>query len=296
MTWPAAEVFIHQGLVRDLVDTQFPQFEGLELTSIAEGFDNSLWRLGDNLVVRLPRRQMAVEPLENELRWLDAVAGHVSLRTPLPLRRGAPSERYAWPWLIGSWIDGVAGDELDLDACTGSANALASFERELHVVAPEDAPHNPYRSVTLFERTAAFEERLHDVARVVDVSTTRRLFQRGANAPRWSEPPRWIHGDLHPGNTVYRDGALVGVTDFGDLCAGDPATDLAGALLSLPFAALEQFFATYGLDDEATLRRTVGWATYFGVFMVSLGLASRLTYRAVGERALANAALVASHF
>ena len=275
---------------------QFPQFDDLALTQVAEGFDNSLWRLGDELVVRLPRRQMAVEPLENELRWLPTMASHVSLRTPLPLLAGAPSDRYNWPWLIGTWIEGVAGDEADLGRANSSAAPLATFVRELHTVAPSDAPHNPYRSVSLFERTAAFEERLHEVARSVDVSAARRLFERGATAPRWSGPALWIHGDLHPGNTVYRDGELVGVTDFGDLCAGDPSTDLAGALLALPFASLGTFFATYGLSDEATLQRTIGWATYFGVFMVSLGLTSRPSYLSVGERALANAALVANSF
>lgn len=81
----------------------------------------------------------------------------------------------------------------------------------------------------------------------------------------------------------------MGVVDFGDLCAGDPATDLAGGLMSLPFEHLDAFFSTYGTLDEATVRRSVGWALLFGVMMVSLGLHERHSYLDVGRRALANA-------
>jgi aminoglycoside phosphotransferase (APT) family kinase protein len=99
----------------------------------------------------------------------------------------------------------------------------------------------------------------------------------------------WLHGDLHPGNLIYRDGHLVGVVDFGDLCAGDPATDLAGALLTLPYDALQTFFAAYGSTDDATIARTIGWAVVFGTMMVGLGRTSRPRYARVGRRALENA-------
>jgi len=106
-----AEVKIDANLVATLLHSQFPNFDGVECYEVAEGFDNSLWRLGPDLVIRLPRRELAVTPLENELRWLPEVARHVSLRTPLPLLAGAPSDAFPWPWSISSWIDGVPGDE-----------------------------------------------------------------------------------------------------------------------------------------------------------------------------------------
>jgi aminoglycoside phosphotransferase (APT) family kinase protein len=85
----------------------------------------------------------------------------------------------------------------------------------------------------------------------------------------------------------------VGVVDFGDLGAGDPATDLAGALMSLPFDALEMFFTTYGASDAATMWRTIGWALHFGAMMTWLGLSSRPTYLDVGLNSLDNAARLA---
>ena len=96
-------------------------------------------------------------------------------------------------------------------------------------------------------------------------------FSEPALPRRGASPLVWLHGDLHPGNLVYRDGRLVGVVDFGDVCAGDPATDLAGALLTLPYDALETFFAAYGVTDDAMLARTVGWAVVFGTMMIGLG-------------------------
>jgi aminoglycoside phosphotransferase (APT) family kinase protein len=51
----------------------------------------------------------------------------------------------------------------------------------------------------------------------------------------WDGPPIWLHGDLHPFNLVVNQGRLSAVIDFGDLCAGDPATDLAVAWMLFPW-------------------------------------------------------------
>ncbi|MHB8378495.1 MAG: aminoglycoside phosphotransferase family protein [Acidimicrobiales bacterium] len=289
MSWPTADVTIDAKLVHVLLRSQFPHLSELDCHPVAEGFDNSLWRLGDNLVIRIPRRAAAVELTKNELRWLPVVARHVSVRTPLPLLAGAPCDVFPWPWSITSWIEGVAGDEVDLDGNGPSARALATFLRELHVDAPFDAPRNPVRGVALSTRSRAFTDRLKQVSGVVDDESLFELWKECVVVPPWSSSPRWLHGDFHPANTLYRNGELVGVIDFGDLCAGDPATDLAGGLMSLPLHALDDFFGAYGFVDGATLQRTIGWAVLFGVFMVALGVESRPSYLHVGQRTLANA-------
>lgn len=294
MTWPAAEVSIDEALVRTLIESQFPQLADLSCHRVSEGFDNALWRLGSDLVVRLPRREIAVGLLEHELRWLPTIAGHVTLQTPLPHMAGMASQHFAWPWLIAHWIDGVPGDDLSGDDRRSSAVALATFLREIHVVAPPDAPLNPFRGGPLRERSATLETRLLDISDIVDVPTLRQLWAACLAAPPWTAPPLWLHGDMHPGNALYRDKELVGIVDFGDLCAGDPASDLAGGLMSLPFEALDEFFDAYGVIDTATMWRTIGWATHFGVLFTSLGVASRSSYLPVGELSLDNAARLAA--
>jgi aminoglycoside phosphotransferase (APT) family kinase protein len=54
-------------------------------------------------------------------------------------------------------------------------------------------------------------------------------WERASAAPTWDDPGWWIHGDLHPGNLVVDGPALSGIIDWGDLAAGDPATDLSVA-------------------------------------------------------------------
>jgi aminoglycoside phosphotransferase (APT) family kinase protein len=105
---------------------------------------------------------------------------------------------------------------------------------------------------------------------------------------------QWIHGDPHPANLIFRDDVLVGVIDFGDLCAGDPATDVAGALLALPRASIDDFFRTYGAIDDATVTRTLGWAVHFGLMFMLLGQSDEPTYRRIGQRAIDNAIAFAS--
>jgi len=287
-------MLVDESLVRDLVREQFPEIGERECWHIGEGFDNFLWRLGDDLVVRLPRRAAAVAAIENEIAWLNHLALGLSLRTPAPLLRGSPSERFAWPWLIGHWIDGEPGDEMDLVVDDLAARTMATFLGELHRVAPSGAPLNPWRSVSLVQRSADAEQRIWELGGEVDIDETLQLWRRACAAPPWPHAPRWIHGDFHPGNMIFREAELVGVVDFGDLCAGDPATDLAGGLLTLPFAHLDAFFSSYGAVDESTQWRSIGWAVLLGLMMVSLGLTERASYLDVGRRALANASCLAA--
>ncbi len=275
--------------MRALFTEQFPELTDLPIRRLGEGFDNHLYQLGDRLVARVPRRARGVEPLENELRFLAQAASHVTLLTPLPILPGAPSPNYEWPWMIASFIEGVSGNEVDDDALFGSASALASFLRELHVRAPDDAPMNPWRSVPLAQRALDLDTRLGALRSDLDTALASALFARACAVPSRDAPATWLHGDMHPGNLIYRDRHLVGVVDFGDLCAGDPATDLAGGLLTLPYDALETFFGDYGVDDDATLARTIGWTIVFATMMISLGRESHPAYMRVGRRALGNA-------
>ncbi|MGC2176218.1 MAG: phosphotransferase [Acidimicrobiales bacterium] len=294
MTWPDAEVLVDEALVREMLSDQFPELAGLPLRVAGEGFDNFLFRLGELHAVRLPRRARGVEPLENELRWLAVAASDVALATPLPVLAGSPCAHYTWPWMITSWIEGVSGDEVDDDWLCGCASALATFLRELHVTAPDGAPVNPWRSVPLAQRASDLESRLEQLGGEIDTTNAWSLFEwASVSTPRCSAPT-WLHGDVHPGNLVFREQQLVGIVDFGDLCAGDPATDLAGALLTLPYDELASFFNAYGINDDSTLARTIGWAVLFGTMMVGLGRASRPRYMRVGQRALANATRFAS--
>lgn len=275
--------------MRDLLQRQHPEFAEYEIREVSAGFDNTIWRLGDDYVVRIPRRAVGAVLMEHELRWLPVLSERLPLSIPVPLRSGMPSPQFAWPWSISRWIEGSPGNTVPESTLQNAAQPLGGFLRALHVEAPSDAPLNEFRGVALSRHETAFLTRLNDVGTEVERDGVLDIWRGALSAPLWSENNVWIHGDLHPANTIFEGNALVGVIDFGDLCGGDPATDLAGALLSLPFAAIERFFDAYGHVDLATQWRTLGWAVHFGLMFSLLGRNGEESYGPIGHRALDNA-------
>ena len=132
------------------------------------------------------------------------------------------------------------------------------------------------RGVPLRALTHHFDELFQAVASRVS-EDVRDVWNEAVAAPDWEGPPVWLHGDLHPANVVVSDGTLSGVIDFGELCAGDPATDLAAAWLLLPAGADSRFFDAYAYayanTDEAMMRRARGWAVLRGLSLVGIGQA-----------------------
>jgi aminoglycoside phosphotransferase (APT) family kinase protein len=64
---------------------------------------------------------------------------------------------------------------------------------------------------------------------------------------------------------------LAGVLDFGELCAGDPATDLSAAWILLPAGSAHQFFDLYAHADSATIARARAWAVMRGLNLLYIG-------------------------
>ncbi|HVB19500.1 MAG TPA: aminoglycoside phosphotransferase family protein [Acidimicrobiales bacterium] len=279
MTWPLAEQVMTTSAVRRLLRAQYPSLADRPLRRVGEGFDNVQWRLGDDLVVRLPRRTLAVPLLANELRWLDEITSEVRLETPAPLFEGRADENFPWPWTIGHWIEGRAGDRVGLNTRARCVEPFVELLRDLHRRAPHDAPHNRVRRGALEDRDEAISERLNLLGG--DQGAWRALWDWACTAPS-VEMPTWIHGDLHPGNLIFRGGSLVGVIDFGDLCQGDPATDLAGTLLLFPLGATRRAFELYQ-PEPSMLRRSIGWAMLFSSMFLSLGQTARPSYQRLGE-------------
>ena len=285
MPWPAAEVEVDETLVRRLLQGQHPDLAGRHLSFLGEGFDNSLWRLGSELLVRLPRRSVAVELIVKEQRWLPVLAPRLPVRIPVPIRIGVASSSYPWPWSIVDWIEGEPADAAAIDQPRVGAQ-LGGFLKSLHADAPPDAPFNEWRSVPLRDRNDVFEERVALLGRRIDSTRLRGLWERAVAAAPHPGPPTWIHGDLHPDNVIIRGGTVSAVLDFGDLCAGDPATDMASAWLLLDKDARETLFSVYGSSDGSLHVRAAGWATLFALMLLELGVAGRVGYETIGANAL----------
>lgn len=289
---PPAEVDLTTDLVRALLADQHPDLAALPLRLAAHGWDNATFRLGDDLAVRLPRRQLAAHLVEHEQRWLPTLADLCPVPVPAPVRVGRPSPQFGWSWSVVPWVTGAPAATQPVADRTPWAPALAEALDALHVPAPAGAPVNPFRGGALAGRATAFRERLaagHLDAAAQAASATgtpaadgrRRLetlWRDTLAAPAWPGPPVWLHGDPHPANLVVSDDRLAGLLDFGDLTAGDPACDLATAWLTFDTGGRTAFQARVdaladarGPLDPGRWRRAAGWALIMASALVTHG-------------------------
>lgn len=262
---PAAEIAIDEALVRSLVDSE--HMPGLPLTHTDEGWDCSIWRLGTDLAVRIPRRALAAPLVVNEQRWLPGIAERLAptgIAIPAPIVTGEPTADFPWPWSIVPWIDGMPGLAVPRAERAHWAASLAGALEALHTAAPADHPINPFRGVPLVERADAVAERLamlEPAPGAARLAPLKRAWDEGVVAEPWTGPPVWIHGDLHPGNLIADGARLVGIIDFGDIAAGDPAYDLAVAWLAFDAPGRAAFIAACGTRvAPATWVRARAWA------------------------------------
>ena len=290
---PAAEVVIDVDLVQALLEDQHPDLlvdrPAASVRPLAHGWDNESFRLGDDLVVRLPRRELAADLVRNEQAWLAVAARDVSLQVPVPLRSGAPGRGYPWEWSVLPWIDGDTWEAAPPVDPEVAADVLGSALAALHRPAPADAPRNPYRGIPLGDRRDLLVKALgvpgspgvpdspswlgspSSLDPIGDLADARRIVQRFddlAAVDGWGSDPVWLHGDLHPLNIVVNGGEVAGLIDFGDICAGDPATDLAVAWMLFGPGESERFRAAAGAGhpvDADTWARARGWALALGV-------------------------------
>lgn len=282
---PAAEVDVDTDLARALLRDQHPDLARLPLTLVEAGWDNTMVRIGDEWVMRLPRRALAAGLTAHEQRWLPDLAPRLPLPVPAPVRTGRPGHGYPWNWSVLPWLPGEPADLAPLDPA--AATVLSGFLRSLHQPAPAQAPRNPFRGVPLEHRSSLVGERLrrlHGRHPAVDERIL-ALWQAALTAAP-AERTGWIHGDLHARNVLVVDGAISAVIDWGDVCAGDPATDLASVWMLLEDPGARQTARDDYPADPATWRRARGWAVSFGAVLLETGLADNPRNAALGERIL----------
>lgn len=267
---PAADVAVDEALVRALLAAQHPDLAELPLRHAAGGWDNEMWRLGADLAVRLPRRAQAAPLAAHEHRWLPVLAPRLRVAVPVPVRVGRPTDTYPYPWSVVPWLPGTPAWRTPTTARRAWAADLADALADLHAPSEPGAPHNPVRGVPLADRDAVVRERLagpgHDGA-----AHLAALWADALGADTWTGPPSWLHGDPHPANLLVDGDRLTGLADFGDLAAGDPATDLATAWLTFDAVGRAAFRARLherGAVDDATWRRARGWAVVMTTAML----------------------------
>jgi aminoglycoside phosphotransferase (APT) family kinase protein len=253
-------------LVQRLVAEQCPQWAERPVTALpddVEGTDNVLFRLGDELVVRMPKIHWAQDQAESDARWLPRLSPHLPAAVPVPVHVGRPSSGYPWVWSVVPWVIGSTPPRLGVDDVR-LAQDLAAFALTLHALDATGGPTKPpgSRGTPLVHADAGARaglERLRAHDDGIDLAAAERAWELCVSAPDWAGDPVWIHGDLQPGNLVVDDGRLVAVIDWGALGVGDPAPDVAAALWTFTGEARDAYREAV-CPDDATWLRACGWA------------------------------------
>ncbi|MHA4775911.1 aminoglycoside phosphotransferase family protein [Streptomyces sp. MSC1_001] len=261
------ELDIDTALVERLVARRFPAWAGLPLRPVpSAGTDNAMFRLGDDLVVRLPRVPYARGQVEKEQRWLPLLAPHLPLDVPVPVGRAEESPDFPMPWSVYRWLDGDDTYDVPLTDLAHAAVELGRFGAALRTVDASDGPPS-FRGgpVTSWEN-GNLPGAVGDLGAegLIDAELATAAWDSVLRLPQWDGAPVWVHGDLLPGNLLGRDGRLSAVIDFGGLGTGDPACDMMPAWTVLTAGTRPLFREAARADDE-TWARGRGWALAWGL-------------------------------
>jgi aminoglycoside phosphotransferase (APT) family kinase protein len=254
------EADVDEALVRRLLDAQMPDLASRGLSIVEPwGTDNAVWRLGDDLVVRLPRVEGARGQVDKENRWLPVIAPHLTVTVPEPVAVGEPAFGYPYRWAVHRWIDGQTAAMEAMRDPAEFALDVANVVRELRTVPTVEAPPPRHRARPLVDYDEPTREAIAGAAHLIDADAALAVWDDALSAPPYDGPAVWVHGDLE-GNCLVRDGRLSGIVDWNSACLGDPAIDIQ--VVWSPLFADESraaFLDALGVDD-ATIRRSKGAA------------------------------------
>ncbi|MEX1255219.1 MAG: aminoglycoside phosphotransferase family protein [Dehalococcoidia bacterium] len=261
------EVDIDESLVRGLLAAQFPQWADLPIEPVpSAGTVNAIFRLGDDMVVRLPRVHRWAAALEKEYHWLPKLAPHLPLRVPEPLAKGSPGEGYPFSWAIYRWIDGQPYADDLVDDERQAAKDLARFVVELRRIDIDSmAPRGgrkPLRELDAITRAA-----IESARDIIDSDAATAAWERALEAPVWDGTPVWIHTDLLRPNLFVDGGRLCAVIDFGGVGVGDPATDVIAAWSVFGNTGRWRFRGALEVDD-GTWNRARGFALHQAAMII----------------------------
>lgn len=231
---------------------------------VPNGWDNRTFRLGQEMLVRLPSAGAYAAQVEKEQKWLPRLASQLLLAIPEPIALGNPSAEYPWAWSVYRWLEGEVATRERVQDFTAFATDLANFLNALQQVDAGDTPlpgrHNFFRGGSLLVYDAEVEQALHTLKYQVDVPAAQEVWQKALQS-NWEAKPVWVHGDVSPTNLLVQDGKLSAVIDLGCCGVGDPACDLTMAWTFFTGESRDAF-KTYVHADAETWARARGWGLW----------------------------------
>lgn len=280
------ELHIDDAMVRSLVARDLPEHALKPLSKLrASGSTNTLYRLGPDLLVRLPRQPGGGAGIIKEARWTPLLAENLPVAVPQVVAVGGPGFGYPEQWSVTRWLEGEhpvraePGVEAGVEAAAGRSALAEDLANVIGALRALEVPADPgpelrwYRGSALAGFDSAVRTYIDQCRTLdgldVDLEKAEALWEEALSLPGAQEagPDRWYHGDLVAENLLVANGRLVAVLDLGAVSVGDPTVDLHGAweVLDEPSRAL--FAAKLGVTEDEWLR---GRAWALGVALGAL--------------------------
>jgi aminoglycoside phosphotransferase (APT) family kinase protein len=254
------EIEIDEALVRSLVAAQFPALSDRPLTRVDPwGTDNAIWRLGEDLVLRLPRVFWATSQVQHEALWLPRLAPHLPISIPTPVAIGQPGLGYPFPWSMHKWLPGTGASLGQMRDPIRFALDLAAVIKAFEAVPTDGAPPAVNRARSVRDYDDAARAAIASTRGLIDTDRATEIWEDAMAASPHQGGAVWVHGDIE-GNCLLTDGRLSGIVDWGSACVGDPAVDIQVVWSGL-FTEASRLALLEALEvDDATLARSRGAA------------------------------------
>ena len=273
---PEPDFRFNSDLVCRLIDDQYPILRERDPERVGAGYDVEVWRISNDLVVRLPRRNSAFTFVEREIEHLPSIPQDLPLAIPRIEAVGVASELLPGPWFVTQYLPGISGNEATSSECVRGAVDLGVTLASIHALSTENVRNVSARGVVIETRRSFFEQELDHLPKWA-AKISQDYFDQ-ATLSELESAKVFLHGDVHRSNLIVHDGRPTALIDFGDLGYGDRAGDLGGGIFSVGYEAHQEFLMAYGSVSEATLVRALGWACYFAVRNFSVGDAYPLEF------------------
>lgn len=261
-------------LAKKLIASQFPEYAHLPVCEVEQqGHDNRTYRIGKDMLIRLPTAESYALKVPIEQALLPKLAKHLNVAIPLPIKVGSPSDDYPYPFSIYKWLEGKSANHVELDDKTLQKLAfeLAAFLKELQRITDVEGPppgqHNWWRGdhISVYDKSA--REQIANLTGIINIDSALALWESACDI-QWQKKPVWIHGDFSAGNILIKDNRLSGIIDFGGIAMGDPACDLVITWTYLSGKARDIFKREIDLDNDTWLRARA-WALWKATYELS---------------------------
>lgn len=268
-------ITITSDLAAQLIAEQFPAYAQLPVVAVEkQGHDNRSFKLGDDLVIRMPTADTYALKVPIEHEYLPKLKPYLSVPIPEPIKMGNPSANYPFHFSIYRWLNGVSVNQVTLDefSLETLAAELAAFLKQLHQIhdlaGPKPGQHNWWRGEHIRVYSDDAEKQIYALSPYIDKEKSLSLLQKACKTC-WKGSSVWLHGDIASGNILVNNRhKLAGIIDFGGMAMGDPACDLVIAWTLFSGKSRDAFIQAMQLDD-ATWLRAKAWALWKATFELS---------------------------